>query len=144
MERAYKKFLEVGKTKGLFSLDDPEQSKVVVISAHSLQHAVLRFLVKDVEGTSKKKTPCKMNEEPTAKINGSSLQEGYECSKCHWEYKDIFSFPDAWFLSIINYPTSTHWMLIERFTQDAKSSSSTTHRKVLRKNHGHIQLRNIG
>ncbi len=106
------KLLEVGETKGLFSLDDPEQSKVVVISAHSLQHAVLRFLVKDVEGTSKKKTPCKMNEEPTAKINGSSLQEGYECSKCHWEYKDIFSFPDAWFLSIINYPTSTHWMLI--------------------------------
>jgi hypothetical protein len=49
MERAYKKFLEVGKTKGLFSLDDP------------------------------------------AKIDGSSLQEeGYEYSKCHWEYKNIF------------------------------------------------------
>ena len=43
-----------------------------------------------------------MNEEPTAKINGS----------CHWEYKNIFSFPDAWFLSIINYPTVRHWMLI--------------------------------
>ena len=25
MDRAYKKFLEVGKTKGLFSLDDPQQ-----------------------------------------------------------------------------------------------------------------------
>jgi hypothetical protein len=24
----------------------------------------------------------------------------------------MFSFPDAWFLSIINYPTVTHWMLI--------------------------------
>ena len=56
MERAYKKFLEVGKTKGLFSLDDPARPKVVVISAHSLQHAVFRFLVKDVEGTSKKNT----------------------------------------------------------------------------------------
>ena len=53
IERAYKKFLEVGKTKGLFSLDDPQQPKVVVISAHALQHAVLRFLVKDVEGNSK-------------------------------------------------------------------------------------------
>ncbi len=55
MERAYKKFLEVGKTKGLFPLDDPAQPKVFVISAHSLQHAVLRFLVKDVEGSSKKR-----------------------------------------------------------------------------------------
>jgi hypothetical protein len=62
MERAYKTFLEVGKTKELFSLDDPAQPKVFVISAHSLQHAVFRFLVKDVEGTSKKNT-CKMNEE---------------------------------------------------------------------------------
>ena len=55
-----------------------------------------------------------MNEEATAKIDGSSLQEeGYEYSKCHWEYKNIFSFPDAWlFLSILNYPTVTHWMLI--------------------------------
>ena len=51
MERAYKKFLEVGKTKGLFSLDDPQQPKVVVISAHSIEHAVLRFLVKDAEGS---------------------------------------------------------------------------------------------
>ena len=55
---------------------------------------------------------CKMNEEPTAKIDESSLQEGYEYSKSLWEYKNIFSFPDAWFLSIINYPSSTHWMLI--------------------------------
>jgi len=53
-----------------------------------------------------------MNEEPTAKIDGSSLQEGYEYSKNHWEFKNIFSFPDAWFLSIINYPSATHWMLI--------------------------------
>ncbi len=53
-----------------------------------------------------------MNEEPTAKRDGSSLQEGYEYSKCHWEHKNIFSFSDAWFLSIINYPTVTHWMLI--------------------------------
>ncbi len=53
-----------------------------------------------------------MKEEPTAKIDGSSLQEGYEYSKNHWDYKNIFSFPDAWFLSIINYPTVTHWMLI--------------------------------
>ena len=113
MDRAYKKFLEVGKTKGLFSLDDPQQPKVVVISAHSLQHAVLRFLVKDVEGNSKFKKPlCIMNEEPTAKMDGSSLQEGYEYSKNHWEYENIFSFPDAWFLSILNYPTVTHWMLI--------------------------------
>jgi hypothetical protein len=115
MDRAYKKFLEVGKTKGLFSLDDPQQPKVVVISAHSIEHAVLRFLVKDAEGSegSRKKIKlCKMIEEPTAKIDGSSLQEGYEYSKSLWDYKNIFSFPDAWFLSIINYPTVTHWMLI--------------------------------
>ena len=115
MDRAYKKFLEVGKTKGLFSLDDPQQPKVVVISAHSIEHAVLRFLVKDAEGSegSRKKIKlCKMIEEPTAKIDGSSLQEGYEHSKSLWDYKNIFSFPDAWFLSIINYPTATHWMLI--------------------------------
>ena len=55
MERAYRKFLEVGKTKGLFSLDDPQQPKIVVISAHALQLvAVLRFLVKDEEGNRNK------------------------------------------------------------------------------------------
>ncbi len=59
MERAYKKFLEIGKTKGLFSLDDPKQPKVFVISAHSIEHAVLRFLVKDVEGSSKNKNYVK-------------------------------------------------------------------------------------
>ncbi len=53
MERACKKFLEVGKTKRLFSLDDPQQPKIVVISAHALQHAVLRFLVSDEEGNTK-------------------------------------------------------------------------------------------
>ena len=36
MDRAYKKFLEVGKTKGLFSLDDPQQPKIAVIAAHAL------------------------------------------------------------------------------------------------------------
>ena len=60
MERAYKKFLEVGKTKGLFSLDDPpKQPKVFVISAHSIEYAVLRFLVKDAEGSSRKKNYVK-------------------------------------------------------------------------------------
>ena len=115
MERAYKKFLEVGKTKGIFSLDDPQQPKVVIISAHSIEHAVLRFLVEDAEESeraSRKKKLCKMIEEPTATIDGSSLQEGYEFSKSLWDYKNIFSFPDAWFLCIINYPTVTHWMLI--------------------------------
>ena len=53
-----------------------------------------------------------MNEEPTSKIDGSSLQEGYEYSKTLWEYKNIFSFPDAWYLSILNNLTVEHWMLI--------------------------------
>ena len=47
IERAYRKFLEAGKTKGLFSLDDHQQPKIVVTSAHALQLAVLRILVKD-------------------------------------------------------------------------------------------------
>ena len=55
-----------------------------------------------------------MNEELTAKIDGSSLQEGYEYSKNHWEYKNIFSFPDAWFLSIMNYPSATHLLDVDR------------------------------
>ena len=41
MERALKKFLEVGKSKGLFSLDEPQQRKIVVITQHALEHAVL-------------------------------------------------------------------------------------------------------
>ena len=41
MERAYQKFLEVGKTEGLFSLDDPQPPRIIVISAHALQEAVL-------------------------------------------------------------------------------------------------------
>ncbi len=107
-----KSFLRLAKSKDSVLSTILRSKKVFVISTNSLQHTVLRFLVKDVEGSSKNKM-CKMNEEPTAKIDdGSSLQEGYEYSKCRWEYKNIFSFPDAWFLSIINYPTETHWMLI--------------------------------
>ena len=90
MERAYEKILEVAKTKGLFSLDDPQQHKIVVLSAHALQLAVLRFLVTDKEGNSKlRKNSFKMNEEPTAKIDGSFLQEEYEKSKA-FEKKRIF------------------------------------------------------
>ena len=83
MERALEKFLEVGITKGLFSLDDPQQPKIVVISQHALQHAVLRFLVTDEEGNRKlrKNSLCKMNEDTAAKIDGSTLPVGYENSK---------------------------------------------------------------
>ena len=65
-------------------------------------------------GIASLKKLCKMNEEqPTAKTDGSSLQEGYENSKSLWEYKNIFSFPpDAWFLSILNHPTVEHWIMI--------------------------------
>jgi hypothetical protein len=68
-----------------------------------------------------------MNEEPTSKIDGSSLQEGYEYSKTLWEYKNIFSFPDAWYLSILNYLTVEHWMLIGIHAR-SKVFSSMTHR----------------
>jgi hypothetical protein len=40
------------------------------------------------------------------------LQYGYAHSQELWEYKNIYSLPDTWFLSIINYPDKIHWMLV--------------------------------
>ncbi len=56
-----------------------------------------------------------MNGDQAAVIEGSTLQEGYKyLSKELCPYQNIFQFPpDAWFLSMINYPTTAeHWMLI--------------------------------
>ena len=71
MERAYQKFLEVGKTKGLFSLARRSSAaQNSFLSAHAaLQLAVLRFWVSDKEANSKFKKLCKINEDPTAKID---------------------------------------------------------------------------
>ena len=56
-----------------------------------------------------------MNEYTTAKI------DGYENSKCLWDFKNVFSFPDAWYLSILNYPSATeHLMLIRIHTSSKK------------------------
>ena len=64
-----------------------------------------------------------MNVDTTAKRDGSTLPDGSENSKSLWDYKNIFSFPNAWFLSILNYPSAEYWMLIW-FTQAAKNESS--------------------
>ena len=51
MERAYENFIEVGKIQGLFSIDDPVQPKIVVISpVHVIDRTVSRFLVADEGG----------------------------------------------------------------------------------------------
>ena len=51
MERAYENFIEVGKIQGLFSIDDPVQPKIVVISpVHVIDRTVSRFLVADEDG----------------------------------------------------------------------------------------------
>ena len=69
---------------GLFSVDNPVQPKIVVISpAHVLQ-AVLRFMVPDEAGgkrSGSKNSICKRNDNQTALIEGSALHEGYEDSK---------------------------------------------------------------
>ena len=66
-----KKFLRLAKLKDSFLSTILSSPKKAVIAAHVLQHAVLRFLVKDVEGIAnlKKTKICKMNVEPTAKID---------------------------------------------------------------------------
>ena len=80
-------FIEVGKTNGLFSVDNPPvQPKIFVISpAQELYHAVLRFLVVPDEADRRKKTRQKntlrkMNGDQAAVIEGSTLQEGYKYS----------------------------------------------------------------
>ena len=115
---AQEMLIEVGKTNGLFSVDNPVQPKIVVISpAQVLHHAVLRFLVVPDEAEEKrpgwKNTLRKMNGDQAAVIEGSTLQEGYKySSKELCPYQNIFQFLDAWFLSIINYPTTAElWML---------------------------------
>jgi len=51
MERAYENFIEVGKIQGLFSIYDPVQPKIVVISpVHVIDRTVSRFLVADEDG----------------------------------------------------------------------------------------------
>ena len=75
MERAYEKFIEVGKIQGLFSIDDPVQPKIVVVSpVHVTDRTVSRFLVADEDGKRsqiKKNQLYKINEEEAAKIDGS-------------------------------------------------------------------------
>jgi hypothetical protein len=104
MSPACKTFLENGQEFGIF----PKGNFVVILPPSVLWEAVLKHLHADPEGRKDKKKPtlCKMD------CTEKELQDGYAHSTDLWEYKNIFSLPDAWFLSIINYPDNVHWMLV--------------------------------
>jgi Ulp1 protease family, C-terminal catalytic domain len=104
MTPACKTFLENGQELGIF----PKDNLVVISPPSVLWDAVLKHLIEDPDGRMDKKKPalCKMD------FTIEELQEGYAHSKELWEYKNIYSLPDTWFLSIINYPDNTHWMLV--------------------------------
>jgi len=104
MMPAYKTFLEKGQEFGIF----PKDNLVFISPPSVLWRAVLNHLKEDLDGRQDKKKAslCKMD------CTIQELKEGYQHSKDLWEYKNIFSSPDSWFLSIINYPDNTHWMLV--------------------------------
>jgi hypothetical protein len=104
MMPAYKTFLENGQELGIF----PKDNLVVISPPSVLREAVLKYLKADPDGRKDKKKPtlCKMD------YTEGELQKSYADSKDMWEYKNIYSLPDAWFLSIINYPDNIHWMLV--------------------------------
>jgi hypothetical protein len=104
MTPAWKTFLENGQELGIF----PKDNLVVISPPSVLWEAVLKHLIQDPDGQKHKKKPtlCKMD------FTIEALQDGYAHSKELWEYKNIYSLPDTWFLSIINYPDNTHWMLV--------------------------------
>jgi hypothetical protein len=97
-------FLEIGKDSGLF----PKDNLVVISPPSVLWDAVLKHLRADPDGRKEKKKSilCKMD------CTEEELQDGYTHSKELWTYKNIYSLPDTWFISIINYPDNTHWMLV--------------------------------
>ena len=87
---------------------DQDQSRIVFVkSTHALTHAVLQHLVVD---ESVQKRGGRKN--TTHKMGEGQANSSYEESKVLWEYKNIFELPEKWFISIINYPTEDHWMLI--------------------------------
>jgi hypothetical protein len=104
MTPACKTFLENGQELGIF----PKDNLVVISPPSVLWEAVLKHLIQDPDGQKDKKKPtlCKMD------FTIKALQDGYAHSQELWEYKNIYSLPDTWFLSIINYPDNTHWMLV--------------------------------
>jgi hypothetical protein len=97
-------FLEIGQEFGIF----PKDNLVVISPPSVLWDAVLKHLIEDPDGRKKKKNPtlCKMD------FTIEDLQDGYAHSQLLWEYKNIYSLPNTWFLSIINYPDNIHWMLV--------------------------------
>jgi len=104
MTPAWNTFLENSQELGIF----PKDNLVVISPPSVLREAVLKHLIKDLDGQKLKKKPtlCKMD------YTEEELQDGYAHSKELWTYKNIYSLPDTWFLSIINYPDNTHWMLV--------------------------------
>jgi hypothetical protein len=113
MQSACQTFLDVGKEKGIFPdlLCDAETPMLVLMDPHALKISVLKYLVEDTEATTPR---IKANKNTICKIARTlvELQPGHVDSQSYWTYKNIFSFPDSWFFSYINYPDQTHWMFI--------------------------------
>jgi hypothetical protein len=108
---ASKKFLGIGKELGIFSslFAEEDKPKVVLIEPpHVLHTAVLKHLVPDTVNARVAKKSNLHRMEYTQK----SLQDGYLASTELWEYRNIYSLPDSWFFSHINYPDNQHWMFI--------------------------------
>ena len=116
---ASKKFLGIGKELDIFSslFAEEDKPKVVLIEPpHVLHTAVLKHLVPDTVNArvAKKSNLHRMEYTETA------LQDGYLASKELWEYRNIYSLPDSWFFSHINYPDNQHWMFIGILAAEAK------------------------
>ena len=116
---ASKKFLGIGKELGIFSslFAEEDKPKVVLIEPpHVLQTAVLQHLIPDTVKTRHAKKSNLHRMEYTE----NALQVGYLASTQLWEYRNIYSLPDSWFFSHINYPDNQHWMFIGILAAEAK------------------------
>ena len=93
------KFLLVGQAKGSFKRDS-----AVILST---------FALKGILDTLKPNENARTRKETTTEVVDLSLFPfAYEFSKDLWEYENIFSHQDRWFLTILNYPDRTHWMFL--------------------------------
>jgi hypothetical protein len=94
-------FLRVGQALEFFRRDC-----VVILPAFAFQ-GILDTLKPNDDQTGPTRS-----QKPPEVVDLSLFSSAYEQSRELWAYENIFSHPDRWYLTILNYPDCTHWMFL--------------------------------
>ena len=94
-------FLRVGQALDFFRRDC-----VVILPAFAFQ-GILDTLKPNDDQTGPTRS-----QKPPEVVDLSLFSSAYEQSRELWAYENIFSHPDRWYLTILNYPDRTHWMFL--------------------------------